>query len=527
MPVKVRCRHCEKVFAAPDAARGKLVKCPGCEEKVKVPAGDTPKSGSPAKPGAKKSVKKAEDDDDHEHVLKNLDLDKIEDENARVCPKCGQEIYEEQTVECPSCGLNFETGLTKEKQRGIDPKGFFKVAFKESWKFLKENKPLALRTGLYTLVFSMLTFGGVFMVSWCVNLPPRVFWMGIAFITGMVPNGWLWFLNGEIIRATMEKKERLPRINFDMFTCVALGIKYVVWRIAMGVQIVLPLVAAFLFYQRLLIPGIVVQVLGELILALMLPQVMVHMAMPVTIRGWLMHIQFQAWAKSFGACAYWCALTFVALLPSLVPAGIAGAVSYKSIGEFSGTMVYNYRVNVQKGADLAAYADALNNPKKGAAQPTEPKDDDPKYQNRPLPWKGMIVPAIGVVISQVLFGFGAVFAMRANGLLGLYFKKHLKLETMAKEVKWVSKTAKIDESDPAAVKARKKQQLIQNIVAVVAFLIVMGGVAWWFMRKPAEPAAPAGVVPEQAGQAGGGAVPPAGGAGPATPAGAAGLAPPM
>ena len=49
MPVKVRCQSCEKVFAAPDAARGKLVKCPGCEGKVKVPAGDGAKSSAGAK----------------------------------------------------------------------------------------------------------------------------------------------------------------------------------------------------------------------------------------------------------------------------------------------------------------------------------------------------------------------------------------------------------------------------------------------------------------------------------------------
>src|SRR5439155_26580653 len=33
MPVKVRCQSCDKVFAAPDAARGKAVKWPGCQER--------------------------------------------------------------------------------------------------------------------------------------------------------------------------------------------------------------------------------------------------------------------------------------------------------------------------------------------------------------------------------------------------------------------------------------------------------------------------------------------------------------
>jgi len=233
MPVKVRCQSCEKVFAAPDAARGKLVKCPGCEEKVKVPPGGTPKSGGPTKGAAKKPASKVQPEEhDHEHVLKNLDLDNIEDTETKVCPKCGQEIFEEDTIECPACGLNFETGLTKEKQRGIDPKLFYRVAFKDSWAFLTEYKSLALRTAMYSLVFGLLHFGCLFMITWCVNLPPRVFWILLAFVTGMVAPGWLWFLDTEIIKATMEKKEKMPRVNFDMFTCVALGIKYNLWRVA-------------------------------------------------------------------------------------------------------------------------------------------------------------------------------------------------------------------------------------------------------------------------------------------------------
>lgn len=527
MPVKVRCQSCEKVFAAPDAARGKLVKCPGCEEKVKVPAGDGAKSSAGAKAPAKKPAKKSDDHDDHEHALKNLDLDKVEDENARVCPKCGQEIYEEEAIECPACGLNFETGLTKDKQKGLDPKGFYKVVLKNSKEFLIEHKPFAIRTGIYTLLFSLANFGCVFMVTWCVSPPPRIFWMGLAVITGMVPNGWLWFLNGEIIKATMEKKERMPRTNFDMFTCVALGIKFVVWHVVMGAQLVLPLVGGFLAYKGLVIPAIVLLAIPELILLLMLPQVMVHMTMPVTTRGWLLHYQFKGWAKSFGACAYWCVITFVVMLPALLPAGICGAIGFNGAKQFALALNHNYLANAALGADMEAYYTARNNPKKGEAAPIEPKADDPKYKNDEIQWKGIIVPAIGIVLSQFLFGFSAVFAMRANGLLGLYFKKHLKLETMAKEVKWVSKEVQADD-DPATQKSKKRQQLIQNIGAVVAFLAVMGGVAWWMMRKPtnSDPApAPAGDPAAQpAGQPGG---VPAGGQVPATPAGAAGLAPPM
>ena len=476
MPVKVRCQSCEKVFAAPDAARGKQVKCPGCEEKVKVPAGDGAKAGSSAKPAGKKPApakakKKDEHHDDHEHALKNLDLDGAEDENTRVCPKCGQEIYEEEVSECPACGLNFETGLTKEKQKGVDPKLFFRVVFKDSKNFLIENKPLAIRTGIYSLVFSVLNFCCLFMVTWCVSFPPRMFWLGLLFVTGMVPNGWLWFLNSEIIKATMEKRENMPRVNFDMFTCVALGIKYVLWRVVMGLQLFfLTIPAGFFNSRQMWIPALAIQAVFELILVLMMPQVMVHMTMPITTRGWLAHIQFQAWAKSFGACAYWAAITFVVILPSLIPVGVAFGVGYRGFGEFAGTMAHNFQANKLLGEDLAAVQARKNNPKKGETI-EEVKEDDPKYALAPLPWKKVIIPGIGIVLSQLTFGFGAVFSMRANGLLGLYYKKLLKLDTMAKDVVWLS-------NDPTAPKRKSAMLLIKAGAGGIGSALPLWGVKW-------------------------------------------------
>lgn len=529
MPVKVRCQSCEKVFAAPDAARGKLVKCPGCEEKVKVPAGSAGKSSAGTKAPAKKSAKKADDHDDHEHALKNLDLDKVEDENTQVCPKCGQEIYDEETFECPACGLNFETGMTKEKQKGVDPKIFYKVVLKDSKQFLMDNKPFAIRTGIYTLVFTLVTFFCAFMVSWCVSPPPRYFWTGLTVIFGMVPHGWLWFLNSEIIKATMDKREKMPRINFDMFTCVALGIKFLVWAILMGSQCVLPLVGGFLIRQGMLIPGCALLGVTAIVMFLMLPQVMIHMVMPVTTRGWLMHYQFKGWARSISACAYWCGLALVVTLPTLLPVAIAGAIGYRPMIQFAADVTHNYKVNAAYGADMEVFYAARNNPKKGDAAPVEPNPDLPEYKTRPIAWKGFIAPAIGVAMSQLLFGFGAVFAMRANGLFGLYFKKYLKLETMAKEIKWVAKGAKEDD-DPATQKAKKKQQMIQNAIAIVVFLAVLGGVAWWMTRKPSDAVAPPAVDPAvqpaggQPNPAGG--MPP-GGMAPANAAGAAGVAIPM
>jgi hypothetical protein len=233
---------------------------------------------------------------------------------------------------------------------------------------------------------------------------------------------------------------------------------------------VLPLIAGFLLFKEMWIPAIVLIGISQVVTFLMLPQVMVHMTMPVTTRGWLMHIQFQAWAKSFGACLYWAAVTFVVMLPSLLPIGLAFAIGHKGVAEFSGTMIYNLRANTQLGEDLAVVQAKKNNPKKGEMI-EEVKLDDPKYQPRSLPWKGFIVPAIGIVLSQALFGFGAVFSMRLNGLLGLYYKRHLKLDTMAKEVIWMA-------NDPTAPQRRSAMLLVKCGMGGIFMAGPFRGVKW-------------------------------------------------
>ncbi|MGE5193471.1 MAG: zinc ribbon domain-containing protein, partial [Deltaproteobacteria bacterium] len=106
MAVKVRCPTCEKVLSAPDTARGKAVKCPGCETKVKVPAEESSGRGSSTtrRSGAKAPARKRGEEDSIE-FLAGLDLDKAVDTSAQMCPKCGANIPEEAT-ECPKCGVD-------------------------------------------------------------------------------------------------------------------------------------------------------------------------------------------------------------------------------------------------------------------------------------------------------------------------------------------------------------------------------------------------------------------------------------
>ena len=65
MPVKVRCTGCKKVLNAPDAARGKAIKCPHCQAKVRVPgekgaaaAGKKPAAAKKGAASAQKAKKK-------------------------------------------------------------------------------------------------------------------------------------------------------------------------------------------------------------------------------------------------------------------------------------------------------------------------------------------------------------------------------------------------------------------------------------------------------------------------------------
>src|SRR5579872_3595136 len=108
MAVKVRCPTCEKVLSAPDTARGKAVKCPGCETKVKVPAGDSTAGdatrSAARKPSAKAPAKEVAEPDSGE-FLARLDLDEIADSSHGMCPKCGAVIPEDAT-ECPKCGVD-------------------------------------------------------------------------------------------------------------------------------------------------------------------------------------------------------------------------------------------------------------------------------------------------------------------------------------------------------------------------------------------------------------------------------------
>ena len=108
MPVKVRCRKCEKVFAAPDRARGKAIRCPECREPVKVP-------GDKRKPTAKTGSAAGSED---ETVFSSLDLSQAEDKTARLCPKCASEVSTDEKT-CPYCHVDLQTGVVSSRMQKL------------------------------------------------------------------------------------------------------------------------------------------------------------------------------------------------------------------------------------------------------------------------------------------------------------------------------------------------------------------------------------------------------------------------
>jgi uncharacterized RDD family membrane protein YckC/DNA-directed RNA polymerase subunit RPC12/RpoP len=250
MPVKVKCDDCGKGFSVPDEARGKAVKCKGCGGRVRVPKGE---GGRPRRKKAARPRKSVTDDD----FFSSLDLDRAEDQNVQVCPKCAAEVDEED-IECPGCGVNLETGVLSEKQKrkrtskGPDPDEFFKIAWSNPWEFTKNNWSLAIRISVAWSLFSAILLSAVFLTNHYFAYVPDLenddqrpwpligFWSLLSVIALCATTGVFWHTFIETIVATVDRKDELKRFNLDFFSSVALGLKLFFWPIVVISPVALP-----------------------------------------------------------------------------------------------------------------------------------------------------------------------------------------------------------------------------------------------------------------------------------------------
>jgi uncharacterized RDD family membrane protein YckC/Zn finger protein HypA/HybF involved in hydrogenase expression len=416
MPVKVKCPKCSKVLNAPEAARGKAVKCPECESKVPVPAGDGSAGGSKsaAKPGVKSAAAKpsgkpaprqktAEDDD----FLSGLDLGDVEDRETRVCPKCGCPL-EEFALECPKCGTDPMTGglgrTAKRKERirqmgGADPNEFYKFVWKDSWSFVMQNRGLVVRTGVYWTVFNLLLAGSSFlgMKSWMAGKPPvAAFFALVAVISAMGVPGWYWYLSNEIVRKSLSREE-MDRVNFDFFSAVALGFKSYVW------MYVLSLTSIFL-------PGILPLIV--------FPLAMIHMAMPYTYKAWIGWEMAKLLVQNIGQVLYWWVVFIAVQLPVIA---IAGAIGY---------FVAAQNLAQRSAGWLFASASWLNN-LTGMSNPVTAE----QWNSGEVPFMFMAITALFATLYGILViapycflaAGPAVFMMSATGCLAANCRPKLDL----------------------------------------------------------------------------------------------------
>ncbi len=425
MPVKVQCSSCKKVLNAPDKAQGKTLKCPQCQSPIKIPA-------------AKKSAEKPKQEDEFgDDFLSGLDLRHAEDRTARVCPKCGSSVKEDD-VECRKCGIDLVTGedrATKRKKKTVDTARFYKTAWGNAWAFMLKNKSYVLRTSIYTLLFTLITLGCVFMINWSSGDPPKVFWGFVCAVTALVPLGWPWFLAVSTIPVTINGKSELKHVNFDMFICVSLGIKVIVWTIVFGAPILLAFgVPAFFVYKsgNLIAAG----VLGGVGLAFvysMLPVALSHMAMPVSTPGWMINKVGAGWGKSLGGCLYTWLLIFVIALPMLGCFGGAAAGFGKRV--------------------VRVFTDVSNNSMIDAASDYKPEKDKEvperiaRYQSMDkveVQWDNLIVPGILVGVGCLFAGPPVVFGARMMGIFTSFYKNNLDLNALERQATYVKKEPKLD-----------------------------------------------------------------------------------
>lgn len=468
MPVKVKCSNCEKVLSVPDTARGKAVKCPNCETRIPIPAAAT--SAKPA--AAKPKVKKAAAPVDSEFALATFDMRRAEDTSARICAKCGFDMkyQDEEDTECPECGYDSGVGgqgakARKRSLRGPDPADFYPRLFRSSWKFVGKNHKLAIRSSIYTLVATTFTLLCLFLFLWISMWPPRLFLALCCTISFLVIPGWMWFLDTEIIKLTLEGKDKFKKLNFDFFLSSALGAASVAWCVFVVSPLVLvPTMVGYVTVNYLGgTPEIVFPIclaMGILPAIWMLPIAMAHMAMPVMYKGWQVWKIVPMWARTVKPLSIWLLWFLVTNTLNIAGIGVIAGVY--------GQDLVTIASNMEENASVARKKFALElNPvlkKKGAA-PVEPeKFPDPHVIN----FQPIIVPCVILLVMSLANGFTSMFNMRTNGQFVYYNRDSLELIDKKKEYKYVAKEKRGEEEDE---KPKTTSQLIVD--AVVFYLVFM------------------------------------------------------
>jgi hypothetical protein len=438
---KIRCSGCETVLNAPDKAQGKVIACPKCGTKLKVPGG----TKEPAK--AKAGMDSTADFD-------KLDLGGLEDhESGAICPYCAAELNPEDPV-CRKCGMNVQTGVmdAREQRRrtmkGPDPTLFYSRVFKESWAFLMENKGLAVRTGILWTFFATMNATCAYLAFvFCKTWPTKLFWGGLTVISAFGITGWFLSLSQKVIAASIVKEQfRADRVGFDFFQTVAAGGRTVFWPIVVLGPIV-PFVFVILGLFTALGADFVFNIKFQMGLAgillvlpvLVLPIALVHMTTRYPYKAWILWELLALFAKNAGPTLYALLISFAVFLPVILLAGLETYLIGAG-NPFLSDLISGGKLT-EAGAAAAGAAPGIAAP--AAASYTLGLTgkitlwlmgliglgSDPTSAYYYI-FKGPLnILASAILLAPIAFlaGFPAIFVMRAIGQFGLYRTQSLDL----------------------------------------------------------------------------------------------------
>jgi len=420
---KIRCTGCQKVLNVPDKAQGKVIKCPTCSTKLKVPV----KKASAA---PKQRKQRSADSGD---IFGGLDIDDydMEDQDSQICPYCAAEMDEEEVV-CAGCGMNIETGQmdAKEKKKrsrkGPDPALFYKKVWGESWSFMLQEWKLCIQTGLTFAFFAVTFFVSLYMVTDYVEAwPPWVFWAGMTFLTCLGAPGWYWLLALKIIRpVSLREKFRSDRLDADTFTSIASGIRAIFWPLILMLPIFGPLVLALILAAGLsfatgdpllfIITSCVIYVPA----LIFLPIAMVHMTARYTYKGWILWELLKIFFKNFAPTIFFLIVGLVALIPVAVIAVPVFVFLFKGYTPFASDIILN--LNDKATLWLMGIVELGN-------------DAESTYYYLIKAMLNIMLASVVLTPLCIVAGFSAIYVMYANGLFGLYNKRSLDLVETIKE----------------------------------------------------------------------------------------------
>tara|TARA_R110002111_G_scaffold256979_2_gene324549 strand:- start:21987 stop:23717 length:1731 start_codon:yes stop_codon:yes gene_type:complete len=455
MPIKVRCKECNTSFSVKDEAKGKRVRCKGCGAPVKVSAEQNKKKRT--------SSSKSEDTDD---FLASFDINKIEDKDSKICPRCGYDVNEED-IECPKCGVELSTGRMREATRrkrgrkGPAVEDFYSKSWGDAYKFLGNHKGLAVKTFTYSVIASILFFCSVFMMLWCHRTPPRGFWGFIAFVSIMAIPGWIWFIQTEVVRFALQKKDKLKRINFDFFLCSALGIKFISWFVlfSLPAQAIFGSIGYYYISNDSTLVGVILIAVGFIPTFLMFPLAIPHMTMADSSPGWMLHKLGKVFLVLFKPAMFWCFVFLITNLPAIGCLATIGAVYGSDLDTFFSNVRYNSAVAADDQAKADADENKIKDFEEGELAGKKPRELEPGI---------LIVPSILWALACLFYAPAMIFNARVNGLLAVHSKPDLDLVTKIDEIKYVSKA----ERAQGAATPRWQQAVIAVVGGVAIGLVI-------------------------------------------------------